>query len=204
MSAVLRVVSAAVEGDLDEAVLRRLAAEVGLNVGPVYGRNGKDDLDLRLPGYNNAARFAPWVVLRDLEHDAECAPVLRRRLLPQPAPRLCFRIAVRSAESWLLADVANLARYLSVREERFPRQPEGLLRPKRTMVDLARRSRRREIVREMVPPPGISSEVGPAYAARLAEFVRTAWNPRLAARGAPSLLKALDALQRLRNALETV
>lgn len=72
-----------VEGDLDEAVLRRLAAEASLLIGTVYGKNGKDDLDRRLAGYNNAARFAPWIVLRDLEHDAECAPVLRSRLPPE-------------------------------------------------------------------------------------------------------------------------
>jgi hypothetical protein len=190
-----------VEGDLDEAVLRRLAAEVGLNVGPVYGKNGKDDLDRRLAGYDHAARFAPWIVLRDLEQDAECAPVLRSRLLPRPATRLCFRVAVRSAEAWLLADAANLARYLSVPAERFPQHPEELVRPKRTLVDLARSSRRRAIVREMVPPPGISTEVGPAYSARMGEFVRAAWDPRKASRVAPSLSRALRALESLRDTL---
>jgi hypothetical protein len=203
VSALLPSVSAAVEGDLDEAILRRLARDIGLRVGTVYGKNGKDDLDRRLAGYDNAARFAPWIILRDLDHDAECPPELRGRLLPDPAPGLCFRIPVRSTEAWLLADPTNLARYLSIRPGRIPPHPEELPRPKRTLVDLARGSRRAAIVREMVPPPGISSEVGPAFAARLADFARGTWDPRRASRTASSLLRTLRALRTLRDTLDS-
>jgi hypothetical protein len=77
------VISAAVEGDLDDAVLRRLVEYIGAIPGAVYGRHGKAHLRQRLTGYNQAARLAPWVVLVDLDHDADCAPPFRSAWLPQ-------------------------------------------------------------------------------------------------------------------------
>ncbi len=76
------VISGAVEGDVDEAVLRRLAEQVGAAIGPVHGKKGKQFLLRRVHGYNNAARFGPWVVLVDLDQDADCAPHLRLEVAP--------------------------------------------------------------------------------------------------------------------------
>src|SRR5258707_10499772 len=100
-SHVAQVVTVAVEGDVDAAVARRLIAEVGLSMGPVYGLKGKSHLDKRISGYNNAARWSCWLVLRDLNHDASCAPELLRSRLPNPSPQMHFRIAVREIETWL-------------------------------------------------------------------------------------------------------
>ena len=96
--------NAAVEGDLDEVVLRRLMAEAGLPVGSIYGKTGKDHLRKRIQDYNNAARFGPWIVLVDLDRDADCAVSLYRNWLLEPSPNLLFRVAVRAVEAWLLAD----------------------------------------------------------------------------------------------------
>ncbi|GAB4255951.1 MAG: ATP-binding protein [Thermoleophilia bacterium] len=82
-------VSGAVEGVVDEAVLRRIVEQLGAQLGVVYGKRGKAGLDASLSGYNRAARLSPWVVLRDLDRD-ECAPAVRSRLLPDPAPHMCF------------------------------------------------------------------------------------------------------------------
>ena len=124
------IISAAVEGIVDEAVVRRLIAHAGGQTGDVYGKNGKDELRQKIDGYNNAARHAPWVVLVDLDNDADCAPPIRDAWLPVPAPHLCFRIAVREVEAWLMADAQTLARYLRVRRTRIPAEPENLARPK--------------------------------------------------------------------------
>ena len=62
-------VSGAVEGILDEAVVRRLTADLGIHVGAVFGRSGKPHLKARIDGYNRAARFSPWVVVVDLDND---------------------------------------------------------------------------------------------------------------------------------------
>ena len=93
----LTTIQAAVEGIIDEAVARRLITHAGRQVGMVYGRNGKHALRQKLNGYNNAAYYAPWVVLVDLDHDADCAPPIRQAWLPVSAPNLCFRIAVRES-----------------------------------------------------------------------------------------------------------
>jgi hypothetical protein len=190
-------ISAAVEGDVDEAVARRLILEVGARPGPVYGKNGKAALRARMSGYNQAARHAPWLVLVDLNGDAECAPPLRRDWIPAPADRLCFRIVVRQVEAWLMSDAERLARYLSVPRHRVPADPETLENPKVAMVNLARGSRRRDLKNDMVPRPGSGRGVGPAYTSRLIEDATGHWRPGIAAGGSDSLRRALGCLQRL-------
>jgi hypothetical protein len=194
------VITAAVEGALDEAVLTRLVNQLGGTLGVVYGRNGKSTVLRRLRGYNHAARFSPWVVLIDLDEDAQCAPPYRAAVLPHTASLMCFRIAVREIEAWLLADPGRLAEFLGVTASRVPTHPESIQDPKRTMVDLARRSRRRDIREDMVPRPGSGRAVGPAYTSRLIEFVADSprgWRPEVAARSSNSLERCLACLRRL-------
>jgi hypothetical protein len=194
------VITGAVEGDLDEAVVRRLVDHVGATPGPVHGRNGKTHLRQRLVGYNQAAHLSPWVVLVDLNHDAQCAPPLRATWLQNPARYMCFRIAVRMVEAWLLADRERLSRFLSVDPGRIPANPEAIDNPKRIMVELAQHSRRREIRDDMVPRPGSGRAVGPAYTSRLIEFVAgplAGWRPDAAAKASDSLDRCLRCLQQL-------
>lgn len=179
-------ISAAVEGDVDEAVVRKLIRQAGAEPGTVYGKNGKPALRARINGYNHAARRAPWLVLVDLDRDAECAPPLREDWLPHPAPRLCFRIAVRQVEAWLIADALALAEHLRVARSAIPHDPEALENAKTEMVNLGRRSRRRDIRTDMVPREGSGRAVGPAYTSRLIEYVETGWRPQVAATRLPS------------------
>lgn len=99
---------------MDEAVLQRLVEHVGGRTGTVYGRKGKPYLRQKIDGFNQAARYSPWVVVVDLNAEADCAPSLCAQWLPDPAPNLCFRVAVREVEAWLLADGETLARFLGV------------------------------------------------------------------------------------------
>jgi hypothetical protein len=190
-------ISAAVEGIVDEAVVRRLIAHAGATLGPVYGKQGKSFLRQRIAGYNSAARRAPWVVLVDLDHDHQCAPPLCSEWLVQPAAHLCFRVAVREVEAWLLADPQRLAAFLRVPRNKVPTNPEGLAEPKTALVNLARLSRRRAIQEDMVPREGSGRQVGPAYSSRLIEFVSSLWRPDVAARQSDSLRRAIDRLRRL-------
>lgn len=184
-----------VEGDGDVPIARRLLEAVGLEIGEVYGLNGKDRVDQRIPAYNAAARFAKWLVLRDLNGDATCAPELLRNLLPHPSPGMCFRLAIRAAEAWLMADRARMAAFLGVPVARVPANPDQLRDPKSTLVNLARRSRRRAIRTDMVPPRGLSSRVGPGYTARVIEYASGHWRPLVAADVSPSLARAFAAMQ---------
>ena len=190
-------ISAAVEGAVDEAVVRKLIAHAGGHIGSVYGKNGKAELLQRMPGYNNAARYAPWVVLVDLNGDAECAPSILNDWAPSPAASLCFRIAVREVEAWLIADAPTFSKYLSIRPGNLPSEPENLERPKDTVVNFARRSRRQAIRRDMVPREGSGRRVGPAYASRLIEYIEQHWRPRAAAERSDSVRRAMDCIERL-------
>ncbi|MDH5669676.1 MAG: DUF4276 family protein [Nitrospira sp.] len=191
------VVSAAVEGDVDEAVVRKLIEHVGAIPGTVYGKLGKASLRAKIAGYNNAARHAPWIVLVDLDHDYECAPPFLNTWLPNPSPFLCFRVAVREVEAWLLADARHLADFLRVPRSTVPAHPEELTNPKVALVNLARSSRNKAIQENMVPRQESGRQVGPAYSSRLIEFIRSSWQPNLATQRSESLRRALICLRRL-------
>lgn len=195
--------SAAVEGEVDEVVLRQVVAHTGARLGAVYGKQGKAHLKKRLADYNHAARLAPWVVLLDLDQDAECAPPLRARLLPDPAPHLCLRIAVHETEAWLLADREALAEFLAISVKRIDLAPESLPDPKQALVNLAARSRQRAIWEDMAPRPGSGRVVGPAYTSRLIEFATRHWRPAIAAQHADSLARCVRRIQDLIHAHPT-
>jgi len=189
-----------VEGSLDEVVLRHLIFYVHAVPGTIYGKQGKQHLLKRLHAYNQAARLSPWAVLLDLDQDDDCAPPFLTRLLPQPMPRMCCRVAIRAIEAWLIADRQHLARFLNVAVAKIPQNPESLLHPKQEMVNLARQSRRRDIYEDMVPRPSGGRSVGPAYASRLIEFVEAGtngWRPEVATQHSDSLARCLRCLRRL-------
>jgi hypothetical protein len=185
----LTYVTLVVEGTTDAAVARRLLLDAGLQPQHEYITNGKSGLDQRLAGYNNAARFSCWLVLRDLDQDAECAPDLRRNLLPQPATHMRLHMPVHAVEAWLLADPETLSRSLSIPQSRFPAAPEMVSHPKRVLVDLARGSRKTAVREALVPAAGTTARVGPGYAAFLTEFATDTWRPAIAAERSDSLAR---------------
>jgi len=191
------VVTVAVEGDTDVPVAQRILELAGLDMGAVYIRYGKDSLDLGLAGFNRAARFAPWLVLRDLDRDAACAPELVHHLLRRPARLMRLRVAVKAMEAWLLADKEELSRFIRVPKARLPIEPERVRDPKQTLINLARTSKLRAIREDMVPAPGTSARVGPGYSARIIEFASTSWRPAVAADRSVSLRRCIESLQRL-------
>jgi hypothetical protein len=193
-------ITCAVEGDTDAAVLTRLIEEVGCSRGQIYGRRGKEFLRSRISRYNSAAKFSPWVVLVDLDEIHDCAPALRGQWLPEPAQMMCFRVAVREVESWLLADAERFAAFFGVRRGLVPQDAENLMRPKEALVNLARNSRRRPIREGLVPRPGSGRTVGPAYSSWLIEYAQDpaeGWRPSVAARNSRSLRACLACIRAL-------
>lgn len=181
------IVTIAVEGTTDAAVAKRLLKDTGFRLGREYVKHGKDALMRSLSGYNNAARFSCWLVLRDLDHDAVCAPQLRERLLPAPSKFMRFHIAVRAVEAWILADTKSFSTYFSVAESQIPIAPEALSDPKGAIIALARRSRRTQIREALLPAEGTTATIGPGYVAMLTEFVRDKWQPEAAEARSQSL-----------------
>jgi len=182
---------------LDESVLARLLRELRAVPGHVYGRKGKNALLGAIPGYNRAAHHQPWVVPIDLDATEDCVPDYRQQCLADPARHMVFRIVVREIESWLMADAEKLAEFLAVPLRNIPDNPEALLNPKEVLVDVARRSRRRDIREDMVPRPGSGRAVGPAYTSRLIEFVQIEWRPHVAVERSNSLHKCLIRMEEL-------
>jgi hypothetical protein len=194
------VVSAAVEGTVDEVALRRICSLLGAGLGDVYGRKGKGFVLDRLPGYNNSARHRHWVVLVDLDNDFPCAPDAVRGWLEAPAELMCFRVAVREIESWLMADRERLAAFLDVRQDLVPEDPDGLADPKRALIELARSSGNRDIRDDIVPDPSAGGSEGPGYTGRMIEFITCddrSWRPDVAASASPSLRKCLASVAEL-------
>lgn len=186
----------AVEDDLSECVLRKLLADVnrGFQIGATYKRGGFDYLRQRIRGWNAAARGRPIVILTDLDHH-ECPPSLLRDWLGgNPHPNLIFKVAVREVESWVLADRENLARFLQVPERIIPDKPDMLNDPKRTLIEVARRSRSTEIRTSIVPRLGSTARQGPDYNGCLGRFFIQSWRPRSACVASPSLERTLQRL----------
>jgi len=199
------IITGAVEGDLDETVLRRIVGHVGLSMGAVYGRQGKPTLLQSLPGYNNAARHAPWIVLVDLDRDCDCAPPCLGKWLPAPAPLMRFRIAVRAVEAWLLADKERVARLFHVAAARIPSNPDDLVDPKDCLINVARHSRRKAIRDGIVPKPTSGRRVGQLYNSILSEFVQDpqgGWRPQVAQRHSPSLARCVESLRGIAGGTE--
>ena len=188
-------VSYVVEGLVDAAAIKRLIVIAGLQPGVEFITNGKRNLDRRISGFNHAARHTPWIAVRDLNHDADCPPNLIERLLPEPSEFMCFRIAVREIESWFLADSEGISRFLSVPKSRLPNNPEHLFDPKLELVNLARRSRRREVRSGIVPEQGSDRSVGPGYTDMMVEFASTHWSLEAAMENADSFRRAYNRLK---------
>jgi hypothetical protein len=184
-----------VEGRTDEPVVRKLAADAGLEVADVLPMRGKGRLDQRLGDFNTAAVGSPWFVLRDLDHDAACAPTYLEGLQLQVTQWMVFRLAVRELESWLLADRDGIAEYLGVALAKVPERPDELDDPKQTLVNLARTSKKKSVTKAFVPRAGDSTVVGPLYEAEIIEFSSSHWSLQAACRRSPSLRRARRALR---------
>jgi hypothetical protein len=192
------------EGSTDRAAAVALIASVGAEPGPDYSArsksaSGKQRLDEKLPAYNAAATREPFLVLRDLDQDADCAPSLLQLRNRAPSEFMCFRIVVRSLEAWLLADSSALANWLKIEEARIPLAPEELPNPKEALLALARRSTSNDIKSDLLPLPKSGRQTGPLYASRLQHFIDDRWDVRrvIASGRAPSLARAVACLERV-------
>ena len=186
----------AVEGNLDEAVAERLITLCGGQPGEVSPKQGRPYVLEHIGGYNEGARYGGiWFVLVDLDRKPDCAPELVADALPNPAEGMCFRVAVREVEAWLLADRAGFAKWAGVPVNRIPIDVEAIPQPKEWLVAIMRESRRREWREAIVPREGSRGTEGPAYTSALTEFVATDWDVEAAASVAPSLARAIRCLR---------
>ena len=186
-----------VEGDTDIPVARALAADARLGVAVVQDMGGKSRLDARLSGFNNAAKGTPWFVLRDLDTDAGCAPEFLTQVPLTPSAWMVFRLAVREVESWLLADIEGMSKFLHVPATQFPADPDAESDPTVTLVNLARKSSRTAIQKAFIPAQGANTQVGPLYETSIIEFGARHWDLNRACGRSASLRRARAAMRDL-------
>lgn len=191
-------VTLAAEGIADIAVLSRLAIDHKLAVAHQYMTGGKSKLDGRLTGFNNAARFGVWLVLRDQNSEADCPGDIARRLLPKPAKLMCFRLVVRAIESWFLADENFCSGVLGLPARFLAIPPESLPAPKTHFLSALANSGKRSIREQMVRSNrrGLL-EAGPLYNDNLSRFAQDKWSPSRAAKKSASLQRAIRRIRDL-------
>lgn len=197
------LITLGVEDELSEAVARRLISQYTPNlvVAEVIGFQGRSLLRHRLRDLNNIARNQwPVLVITDLDRPQSCPPALLQewRQGLSIAPDLLIRGAVLKIESWLLADRPGIAQWLAIAANRIPANPESVLDPKRTLVELAGHSRKRDLRTSIVPRRGIGgNRTGPDYNGRVGDFAQRSWDPEVARRSSPSLDRAITRIVRL-------
>lgn len=190
-------VNLAVEDTLSEAVLRRVLEYTArpFYVAACYRKGGYGYLKNHIHGFNHAAQGMPYLVLTDLDQ-AECPPQLIREWLTHPRhPSLLLRVAVREVEAWLLADRSGMAQFFNIAESLTPRDVELLPDPKQTLIDLARKSRRRALREAIAPPSGSTSTQGPDYNGALLPFVQAKWNIGEAMQNSASLKRTVNVMR---------
>ena len=162
---------------------------------PCHG-NGK--IKKQIKAYNSAAQHSLYYfVMTDLDNQYPCAPSLIENWLPDPhSSKLLFRVAVHEIESWLLADRENFAAFFSIDQKLVPLNPDNEINPKRTVISLAKKSRRKEIRETIVPIDNYASK-GPGYNTQFESFIQKFWSIKSARKNSPSLDKTVNLFEKI-------
>jgi hypothetical protein len=197
------IIHLVVEGYTEEAVAERLLHFCGHTPGDIYGRKGCDFIRTSAVKFRHyATEYSGVLVLTDFR-DAK-VPCIMDALqkyiwdrLPKPPGTFLCRFAVNELESWLLADHEGLAKFLGINVAKLPLLPEREAFPKKTLVNLARASRKRRIRDGIAPSLGHRAAVGPDYMSLTRDFIINYWNIGAAMRNAPSLARCVQRLRAL-------
>ncbi|MDD2372124.1 MAG: hypothetical protein WC109_01020 [Syntrophomonadaceae bacterium] len=184
------------EDILSEAVIRQIMAQSGRSyqIANAYNGRGNGYIKKNICGFNKAAQGMPYFVLTDCDK-YRCAIALIKDYLPDKIhPNMLFRIAVPEIESWLLADREGFAEYLGISINLIPINVDSLLDPKQSLINLARKSRKKDLRTGIVPKSNSTAIQGPNYNHCLIPFVKESWSLENACNNSESLLRALNSL----------
>jgi hypothetical protein len=178
---------------IEQAAQRIIAVEnPDLVVSNIMGRRGFSYFQNRVDQIRRSATSLKFLVFLDGDELGATCPsdAINQWFQSRHPNNIHVRFAFHEVESWLLSDKHNLAAFLNISVSIIPPAGDGVRNTKELLIQLARRSRSREIVQDLVPPPGFTSTVGPAYNSRVSEFIQTRWDVRAAAAENESLARA--------------
>lgn len=184
------------EDELSEAVMSKLLHHFDdkFEIWQSYPGNGFGYLKKNIRGFNQAANINPHFMLTDLDN-YRCVIELKNDWIDFDVnSNLIFRIAVKEVESWILADKEGVAAFFNIPAILIPDSPDLLQDPKNTLIQLAKRSRKR-VIREDIVPINSNATIGPNYNGCLSEYVFKLWSVESAITRSPSLLKAFNHLR---------
>jgi hypothetical protein len=184
------------EDDLSETVMTEILKQFPdkYEIYQSYSGNGFGYLKNNIKGFNQASVVNPHFMLTDLDN-YECPMELRNDWISfELKPNFIFRIAVREVESWILADREGLSRFFNTSLINFPTNPDLETDPKNTLIQLAKRSKKRTIKEDIVPI-NQNAKIGPNYNGCLSEFVFNFWNIENAILHSDSLRRAYEKLK---------
>lgn len=174
------------------------------SVAPPIEAGGITRLAPQLPRYARAARHGgPVLCIADT--DQGCAMALAGGwLTPEDRhPRVMLRLAVREAESWLLADHEGMYEYFGTPTSKLPDQADDLTDPKRDLMQMMQRYAPARIKREVVVKTKQGElKRGSGYNEHLCDFARRCWRPDRAMARSESLSRALARLVQWPAAIE--
>lgn len=185
---------------LGEQLVKELLPNWTIPTAPI-NKKGVTRLIPELPRYIQQARnYQPVLCIADT--DGKCVKELLANWLPKTLPRtFCLRLAVTEAESWLIADRESLSNYFDIPEKHISRTPDEEPDPKRHLLNLARKSKIRDLRLEIVSQTDFSKQ-GNGYNPHLCHFVKTYWSAQRAANNSPSLSRALLRIAELAEATD--
>jgi len=189
------------EGQLEAITAERLLPYCGHELGTVYGRKGFNYVKNKASFFHHSATDQTGIlVLTDFrDSGANCISAALNDYVyfkcPNPPKTFLCNFSVNELESWFLADNAGLAKFLNVSVSNFPLDPENEADPKKTLVELAYKSKTKLIKEGIAPPAGHRAKVGPEYLNLMNTFIIHHWNIEKAAKRAPSLERCIRRLK---------
>lgn len=184
------------EDVLSEAVLKQMLkqSQRPFSVGNCLNQRGYGKIKKVISGLNHAAKGMPYLVLTDLDN-AVCPLVILSEWLTQPKhPNLLFRIAVKEVEAWLLAHREAFAEFLGISVDLIPADVDKVSDPKQLLINLAKKSKKRELREGIVPDRNSTAKIGKDYNGQLIQFVDQNWQVASAQTNSPSLERAMNAI----------
>ena len=190
-------INLAVEDALSEAVLKAILKQTQRSfcIGQCLKRGGYGYIKKIVPGLNHAAKGTPYLVLTDLDQ-ADCPLAIVSGWLTQPQhPNFLFRVAVREVEAWLLAHRDAFSVFLGISTDLIPRNTDTISDPKQLLINLARRSRKRNLRDGIVPVVGSIVKIGKDYNGQFIQFAEQCWHIESAQINSVSLKRTVSTLE---------